>query len=200
MALRSDASFPDTANLVATDADASEFISDLTRTFAGVYLANSNSWPSVITFVHSVTGPSALRLLLPHVPKEEAPGVLRHGWHAAAGLYSAFATGGPVEAADEDIDREDLIDRSIATKDEHAIKFTEACLRENIVRPDPVYLAAAAHAAEFLRGDKYPRQAGPTYQESRRRYAPPQLSPSVDPGRRRELHDLASTATRTRMW
>lgn len=155
MGLRNDASFPDTANLVATDADASEFISDLTRTFAGVYLANSNNWASVITFVHSVTGPSALRLLLPHVPKEEAPRVLRHGWHAAAGLYSAFATGGPVEAPDpyQDIDREDLIDRSIATADEHAIKFTEACLRENAIHSDPVYLAAAAHAAEFLRGD-----------------------------------------------
>ena len=38
-------------------------------------------------------------------------------------------------------------------EDEHAIKFTEACLRENAIRPDPVYLAAAAHAAEFLRGD-----------------------------------------------
>ena len=84
---------------------------------------------------------------------EYAPGVLRHGWHAAAGLYSAFATGGPVEAGAGEIDHEDLIDRSIATEDEHAIKFTEACLRENSIRPDPVYLAAAAHAAEFLRGD-----------------------------------------------
>ena len=153
MALRGDEAFPKTANLVATDTDASEFISDLTRTFASVYLANSNDWLSVITFVHSVTGPSAIRLLLPHVPKEEAPRLLRHGWHAAAGLYSAFATGGPVEPADGEIDREDLIDRSIATKDEHAIKFTEACLRENAIRPDPVYLAAATHAAEFLRGD-----------------------------------------------
>ena len=153
MSLQGDASFPDTANLVDADADASEFISELTSTFAGVYLANSHSFLTVITFVHSVTGPSALRLLLPHVPKEEAPGVLRHGWHAAAGLYSAFATGGPMEAAAGEIDREDLIDRSIATKDEHAIKFTEACLRENAIRPDPVYLAAAAHAAEFLRGD-----------------------------------------------
>jgi len=29
------------------------------------------------------------------------------------------------------------------------------CLRENAIRPDPVYLAAAAHAAEFLRGDNW---------------------------------------------
>ena len=153
MALRGDETFPETANMVATNADASEFISDLTRTFAGVYLANSNDWSSVITFVHSVTGPSALRLLLPHLPAKEAPRVLRHGWHAAAGLYAAFATGGPAETADGEIDREDLIDRSIATEDEHAIKFTEACLRENAIRPDPVDLAAAAHAADFLRGD-----------------------------------------------
>ena len=77
----------------------------------------------------------------------------RREFASGAGLYSAFATGGPVEAAAGEIDREDLIDRSIATEDEHAIKFTEACLRENMIRPDPVYVAAAAHAAEFLRGE-----------------------------------------------
>ena len=153
MALRGDETFPQTANMVDTDADASAFISDLTRTFAGVYLANSNDWLSVITFVHSVTGPSAVRLLLPHVPQDEKPRLLRHSWHASAGLYAAFATGTPVETADGAVDREDLIDRSIATEDEHAIKFTEACLRENEISPDPVYLAAAAHAADFLRGD-----------------------------------------------
>ena len=37
----------------------------------------------------------------------------------------------------------DLIDRAVATGDEHAIKLTEACLREHAQRPDPVYLQAA---------------------------------------------------------
>ena len=38
---------------------------------------------------------------------------------------------------------EDLIDSAVATGDEHAIKFTEACLREHALNPKPVYLAAA---------------------------------------------------------
>jgi hypothetical protein len=89
----------------------------------------------------------------------EALEVLEGAWSPtlwlARGGRTVFGVrdGGPVEAAAGEIDREDLIDRAIATEDEHAIKFTEACLRENVIRPDPVYLAAAAHAAEFLRGD-----------------------------------------------
>jgi hypothetical protein len=42
-----------------------------------------------------------------------------------------------------EIDRDDLIDRALATGDEHAIKFTEACLREHALNPKPVYLEAA---------------------------------------------------------
>ena len=35
---------------------------------------------------------------------------------------------------------------ALATGDEHAIKFTEACLREHALNPKPVYLAAARAA------------------------------------------------------
>jgi hypothetical protein len=43
-----------------------------------------------------------------------------------------------------------LIDRAIAHGDEHAIKFTEACVREHALNPSPVYFAAARHAIELL--------------------------------------------------
>jgi hypothetical protein len=33
-------------------------------------------------------------------------------------------------------------------KDPHVVKFTEACLRENAIRPDPAYLLAAQHLIE----------------------------------------------------
>jgi hypothetical protein len=46
--------------------------------------------------------------------------------------------------------RDELIDRAIACGDEHAIKFTEVCLREHAFKPDPVFLAAAAHAIRML--------------------------------------------------
>ncbi len=40
-------------------------------------------------------------------------------------------------------DRDDLVDRALATGDEHAIKFTEACLREYALNPKPLYLRQA---------------------------------------------------------
>ena len=40
---------------------------------------------------------------------------------------------------------------AIASRDEHAIKLAEACLREHALRPFPGYLAAARQALDFLR-------------------------------------------------
>jgi hypothetical protein len=42
--------------------------------------------------------------------------------------------------------REELTERAVASGDEHTIKFTEACLREYAVNPQPAYLAAARNA------------------------------------------------------
>ena len=44
-----------------------------------------------------------------------------------------------------------LLSSAVATGDEHAIKFTEACLREHALNPKPVYLLAARHATDYLR-------------------------------------------------
>jgi hypothetical protein len=92
-----------------------------------------------------------MRPLLTCVPQEAAPAVLRYGWQAAAALYAAFGTAPPVEPREVHVDRDELIDQAVATGDEHAIKFTEACLREYVLDPQPVYLAAAEHAAGVLR-------------------------------------------------
>jgi hypothetical protein len=46
--------------------------------------------------------------------------------------------------------RDALIDTAAAHRDEHVIKFTEACLREDHIRPSPVFAAAAHHAAGIL--------------------------------------------------
>ncbi len=45
-----------------------------------------------------------------------------------------------------------LIDRAVATGDEHAIKLTEACLRLHAESPDPLMLHAAARGCELLSG------------------------------------------------
>jgi Questin oxidase-like len=143
-------SFAEVAGLVDSSGDPSRFLSDLTETFAEVYVAKAPSG-NVIAWVHSVTGPSAVRLLLPYLSADSRADVLRHAWQAAAALYAAFggaASGAPAPEALPD--REGLIDRAVATWDEHGIKFTEACLREHALNPKPVYLHAARHAAASL--------------------------------------------------
>lgn len=151
--LQLDEDFAPAINLVDTSTDVSAFVSDLTETFAGVYLANAHDWLATIVFIHSVTGPSAARLIAPHLEAKHVPPLLRYAWQAGAGLYAAFgATPAPTTVEAPDGDRDDLIDRAVATGDEHAIKFAEACLREYDLNPKPVYLAAARHAAERLAG------------------------------------------------
>ena len=144
--------FAGVADMVDPSGDASAFLSDLTGTFAAVFLANvpPGSW---ITYVHAVTGPSAIRLLLPHLDAASRRSLLRYGWQGAAALYVASGGKAPAAPAGKGVavSRDDLVDRAVATGDEHAIKFTEACLRENAVRTNAVYLAAAAAAvANFV--------------------------------------------------
>jgi hypothetical protein len=143
--------FAEVAGMVDASGDASGFISDMTETFAAVYLENVPPG-SVITYIHAVTGPSAIRLLLPHLDAKARAALLRYGWQGAAALYAA--SGGkwasPAPAPPPKGDRDDLVDRAIATGDEHAIKFTEACLREYALNPKPVYLDAARAAVASL--------------------------------------------------
>jgi hypothetical protein len=138
--------------LVDTRGDLSALLSNLTETFARLYLNNAIGVGGVIAFVHCVTGSRAVRNLLPHIDDATARIAARYAWQAAAGLYAAFGIATP--SHDEPTTRlfgiDDLIDRAVANADEHAIKFTEACIHEHALNPKPVYLAAAAHAIEFL--------------------------------------------------
>jgi hypothetical protein len=68
-----------------------------------------------------------------------------------AALYSiAGATTKNTAPAVGAIDRAQLIDQAVASKEEHAIKFTEACLREYDLNPKPVYLQAARDRLQRL--------------------------------------------------
>jgi hypothetical protein len=142
--------FATVADAVDSSGEASAFLSDLTETFASVYLASAAPG-NIITFIHGVTGPAAVRTLLPYVSPEERTRLLRYTWQACASFYSS--TGGktvprlPSNAAPS---REEQVDRAIATGDEHAIKFTEACFREHALNPKPVYLYAARDGVSRL--------------------------------------------------
>ncbi|MGE0679312.1 MAG: hypothetical protein AB7P69_00155, partial [Candidatus Binatia bacterium] len=140
--------------LVDLNGDPSLVLSSLTETFARVYLANAQDVLSTIVFIHSVTGVVALRSLAPHLHEQTVREALRYAWQAGCGLYAAF---GHRSVPEHEIElpkesRETLIDMAVANGDEHAIKFTEACLREHALNPSPVYFSAALHALDMLKG------------------------------------------------
>jgi hypothetical protein len=145
--------FAPAIGLADLNGDPSTIISNLTETFARVYLANAHDVLGSIVFIHSVTGVVALRSLAPHLQEQSVREALRYAWQAGCGLYAAFGhhptPAHEVEPPKES--RETLIDMAIANGDEHAIKFTEACLREYALNPSPVYLSAARHALDILK-------------------------------------------------
>ena len=130
-------------------------ISDMTETFARAYLANARDVLGAIVFIHGVTSAAALRSILPCLPDATARDALGYAWQAGCALYAAFGTS-PAPAGETEPPRESretLIDMAVANGDEHAIKFTEACLREFELNPSPAYLAAARHALGILVAD-----------------------------------------------
>jgi hypothetical protein len=144
--------FKDTLDAVDPSGDPHAFLSDLTATFARVFLANAHDTYTTIAFVHAVTGPSALRPMLPYLRDTTTQAALAYAWQTAAAMYGTFGTRtdlsrlGEIKVENPD----ELIARAIACGDEHAIKFTEVCLREFALIPDPAFPAAADHAIRML--------------------------------------------------
>jgi hypothetical protein len=148
--LDSEPSFARVIDLISTEGDLPAFVSALTETFAGVYLANQ---AHLIAFVHAVTAPSALRILAPYLREADARLAARYAWQACAAVYAWYDTSSPqpgpaLAAPNESV--EELIDRAVATGDVHAIKFVEVCLREYWANPKPVYLVAARDVSDRL--------------------------------------------------
>jgi len=140
--------FAQAVDLVDTAGDLSWFISELTETCAGIYLANPKG---LVGFVHTVTAPSALRLLAPYLTDTDAQLAARYAWQACAAIYAWYSTTPPPSLSDLTPPTEapeTLIDRAVVAGGAHTIKFTEACLREYALHPKPVYLVAARDAAE----------------------------------------------------
>src|SRR5262249_61837834 len=122
--------FASAIDLIDTAGDLSRFLSELTETCATLYLANQRG---LIAFVHTVTAPSALRLLAPYLTDADARLAARYAWQACAGIYAWYSTTPPPSLSGLTPPAEDpqtLIDRAVAAGGAHTIKFTEACLRE----------------------------------------------------------------------
>ena len=144
--------FADVIDLLDVSAEPTSVLSDITETFARVFLANAHDTLTAIVFVHAVTSASALRSLVPYVPVDVARAATRYAWQASCGLYATFgsapAATDPIATPRESSDT--LADMAIAHGDDHAIKFTEACLREHALVPSPAYPAAARRALDLL--------------------------------------------------
>jgi hypothetical protein len=142
-----------TERLLVSDPDV--FLSQLTEAFARVYLENAQDGFSTIVFIHAVTGPAALRLLLQYLSAEDARIAAWQAWQAAAALYATFGVARPAEKLPAAEPWGVLIERAMLGRDEHAIKFVEACRREArhaepLGMPSEAYAAAATRAVATL--------------------------------------------------
>ena len=144
---------PDFPGVIAlVDAGSPEsFVPALGDAFARVFLAGATSPGRTIALIHAVTGPAAAGLLVPHVSARTAAGLLACAWQAGAAIYAVFGKPpGSLEVGAQRATREALIAAAVRSGDEHAIKFTEACLRLDAAVPSPAYRAAASRAVELL--------------------------------------------------
>ncbi|WP_459547503.1 hypothetical protein [Nocardia sp. X0981] len=110
-----------------------------------------------IPLVHGVTAPAAARLVLPHLPETLYAATLAALWQAQVTLLMVATTdtSGEQEARRraEDADPpswDELIGRPVEHGDEHVIKFTEACQRENALVPDARYTWAVDTAQRLI--------------------------------------------------
>lgn len=143
--------FPKVVDEIDVSGSYSEFLSELTETTAACYLQNATSIGHAIAFIHTVTAPSMLRVLMPFVSSTKHDDVLSYAWQTAMGLYAVYGQEGRFGGCSaQEEKRDDLIDRAVRTNDEHAMKFAEACLREHDLNPKPIYLAATSHASRLI--------------------------------------------------
>ncbi|NNF05582.1 MAG: hypothetical protein HKN21_02365, partial [Candidatus Eisenbacteria bacterium] len=144
---------PDFKHLVnQVQAEDPEFLAQLTELFARIFLNHHGSHG--VVFLHAFTGPSALRLLEFYLSREDSVRALKYAWQFAAAVYATHGDDSSLLAvAKEDLEApnpKELIESAMETGAAHAIKMTEACLREWEVNPKPVFLFAAKHAIHTI--------------------------------------------------
>jgi hypothetical protein len=132
---------------LAPPAEVSAALSKLAEIGARLYLRDADRHPLVL--LHAVTGPAAVQLLLVNASSELADIAFAYTWQAIAAWASAFSSGLSAELPRPvDASWDTIIDLSLQSGDEHAIKFTEACRRQESLRPSAVFRAAAKDWAQ----------------------------------------------------
>lgn len=144
--------FEEGVRSLAPPADPIAAMDDLIIEFARVFIRYGRR--DTIAFVHAVTAPVAVRSVMTVVPAELHRRTYDLLWQTCAGIFAAFARGPePVDppADPAPMTEPQLIERAVATGDEHVIKMIEACLRQYRLTPEPVLLNAAALSIDRLR-------------------------------------------------
>jgi hypothetical protein len=139
--------FTSVVESVAATTDAEEAIRTHTVGFARVLIAHPEVPP--IPLVHTITAPTAIQNLFPYISRELASRFYGYLWQVSAAIAAIFAA--PPKPGSETHPRiseatlqpDELVHRAIEHGDEHTIKVTEACLREDRTWPDLAYRAAA---------------------------------------------------------
>lgn len=122
--------------------DPDRALSMITNLAAHAYLTDEHQ--KYMGFVHALTGPAAVRLVLPHLPAEQHWPSVAAAWQFTAAIRSAYGTGyREPQSLVEPVGYETLVDRAVATGDPHAIKYVEACQREDLLAGDPIYAIVA---------------------------------------------------------
>lgn len=96
-----------------------------------------------IVYVHTLTPTAALRSVADIVDVQSRALALGCTWCAVAALISTYPLARVEVAEPEDVDVDDVVDRAVASGDEHAIKVAEAAFGPDAA-PDPAVRSAAA--------------------------------------------------------
>jgi hypothetical protein len=143
--------FPGAVEALAPPVSVAEALSDLTTTIARLLLANPDVFP--IGLVHAITPIAGARTLLAQVPTVVPEQLYVQLWHVDAAIIAGFvpretSQGGRGVDDGDPPSQSELVARAVEHRDPHVVKFTEACIRENALRPDPAYLLAARHVLD----------------------------------------------------
>ena len=146
-AVKDVAGFGEATERFSPPADAGEAFDAIIDAAARAYLMCSRK--AEIALIHTVTGPSALRMLLPFVDDDTAVRTaVAYAWQMVCVIASAYGalpiTGAVGVEADVDAATwQELAALAVEDADEHTIKMVEACRREHARSGEPSLVAAA---------------------------------------------------------
>jgi hypothetical protein len=114
----------------------------------GARMLVTNAAPDRIPFVHAVTGPAALRVVIPYLDGDQNQQAATHAWTVSAAIWSAYGHTAPaVELETEPPSWSTLVEAAMESGDEHDLKLVSTASEEVAAGGDDQLLRAATAAA-----------------------------------------------------